>query len=189
MAQDFAKKKPGRRQRGATAREAPGERPVSSWAWLLTGLVVGAFIAGLMFLARPAGDAPADAVQEPAEPSAAPAAEEPSGFVFYTLLPESEVLVPERDEASGDTAGAGPPDVQQFLLQAGSFRSDRDADRRRAELLLLGFDARIDTVTIDGRETWHRVQVGPFATRSELANARQRLIEERIETLLIRQRP
>ena len=53
----------------------------------------------------------------------------------------------------------------------------------------LRFDTRIEKVRVHGRETWHRVQVGPFGNHASLSSARQRLSEQDIETLLIHQRP
>nr|WP_246386788.1 SPOR domain-containing protein [Litorivivens lipolytica] len=72
-------------------------------------------------------------------------------------------------------------------MQAGSFKTNADADRRRAELLLLGLEAKIEAVEANG-DTWHRVYVGPFTSRSKLSKARTTLISEGIETLLLKRK-
>ena len=68
----------------------------------------------------------------------------------------------------------------------GSFRSLADADRLKAQLALMGLEPSIQTVSIDGTETWHRVRVGPFSGRREVGEARQRLKENELESLLLK---
>ena len=75
-----------------------------------------------------------------------------------------------------------------YVLQVGSFRSAGDAERRRATLALLGLEARVQTVTIDGEATWHRVQVGPYDELGALNDARVRLRENNIETMALKVR-
>ncbi len=126
-------------------------------------------------------------------------------FDFYTLLPEREVIVPERETAEpvkpatvaaaaptpAATAPAAAPVAQSgadsYLLQAGSFRGSADAERRRTQIAALGLQARIETVRA-GSDTWYRVHAGPFTSRDQLGNARERLSAEGIETLQIRQK-
>ena len=74
-----------------------------------------------------------------------------------------------------------------WTSQAGSFRRPEDADRRRAHVLLLGLDARIEGVDANG-DRWHRVIVGPFEGRGPLDRARATLISENIDTLVLRQK-
>ena len=63
----------------------------------------------------------------------------------------------------------------------------RDADRRRAEMLLLGLEPRIEeTNGSNGR--WYRILVGPFETRSQLAKARSLTAQQGIDTLLLKQK-
>jgi len=91
-----ARKKPPAK-RGASRYKAPAKKPVPGWIWLACGLVVGVFVMLLMNL-QPGSDAvkrnkaetassqvkPKPETQEPAKPK----------YDFYTLLPESEVIVP-----------------------------------------------------------------------------------------------
>jgi cell division protein FtsN len=57
-------------------------------------------------------------------------------FDFYTLLPSQTIDV---DVDPGEIAKTRTSQSTVFyLLQAGSFKQREDADRRRAELLLLG---------------------------------------------------
>ena len=74
------------------------------------------------------------------------------------------------------------------MLQAGSFKHAEDADRLRAKLILLGLDTKVEAVSGKGKGTWHRVQVGPFKSRSRLSKARNTLIAQGIETLLLKKK-
>ncbi|MGB0764174.1 MAG: SPOR domain-containing protein, partial [Luminiphilus sp.] len=72
-----------------------------------------------------------------------------------------------------------------YVLQAGSFRSSEDADRRRGELALLGLEATIDRTESDNG-AWYRVYLGPFESRSKMAQARSITAQQSIDTLLLR---
>ena len=72
-----------------------------------------------------------------------------------------------------------------YVLQAGSFSTYADADRRRVQLAFIGIESQIQRVSIDDR-TYHRVRIGPIDDLDELNILRNRLREERIEVLRIR---
>ena len=119
-------------------------------------------------------------------------------FEFYTLLPEKEIAIPDTSlDAPATAPAADPPAASRpapeavpeggrYLLQVGSFRSLEDADRLKARLAFLGLESSIQTVSIDGTETWHRVRVGPYSGRAELDAARARLAENQYESLVLR---
>ena len=118
-------------------------------------------------------------------------------FDFYTLLPEREVIVPNEPEASKPIDKQKPQssqpatvaaDAEQLLLQAGSFRSAQEAERRRAQVAALNLAAKIESVQANG-DTWYRVQVGPFTSREQLGKARDQLAAVGIESLLLKQKP
>ena len=88
-------------------------------------------------------------------------------------LPPAEPLTPPPP------AGGG-----RYILQAGSSRSAADAERLRASLALQGMAAQVQPVTVNG-ETWHRIRVGPFASRAEADAAQRQLRSARINTLLL----
>lgn len=70
-----------------------------------------------------------------------------------------------------------------FVLQAGSFKDQIQADKHRAQLLLQGFDASVRAATLSNGEEWHRVILGPFK-RSEAELLQARLKSELVETQL-----
>jgi cell division protein FtsN len=60
-----------------------------------------------------------------------------------------------------------------------------DADRRQAELALLGVESAIQRVSIED-DVFHRVRVGPVQDLARLNEIRRRLRDARIETLLMK---
>jgi cell division protein FtsN len=79
------------------------------------------------------------------------------------------------------------PGGASYLLQAGAFRGQEDADSMRAKLALVGFEARIVAAEVNGT-TFYRVRVGPYAQLDEMNRARSRLAENGIEASVVRQR-
>lgn len=221
-----ARKKPAPK-RGASRYQAPAKKPVPGWIWLVCGLVVGGFFM-FLFSLEPGRDEIQRNKPEPArssKPEPRPTPSEPAKpkYDFYTLLPESEVILPQaleetppappapaqkpvtpEEAARIDTARAQaalngqvpppPPPVlaaapvtTQFFLQAGSFRKRDDADGLRAQIILLGQNVRVETGKVR-EETWHRVLVGPFASREQLAGAQKSLAASGFSNLLLQQR-
>ena len=109
-------------------------------------------------------------------------------FDFYNLLPEMEVMVPEQ-EIKGTPTREGVKQVEKpgtYLLQAGSFRSHQQADQLRARLALLGLETSIQSVSINSKQAWHRVRVGPFDNLRDLNAARSLLKKNGVDAILIR---
>jgi sporulation related protein len=197
MARDFAKKRQGTRKaparkssqrtrgqsRGGSSRAAAAQAG-NGLRWYLAGLLSGIFLSFLLYLGTlpPVGSSAQEAQQ-----AAAPQDPPRPRFDFYTLLPEQtiEVEVEPAEVASPRTSAA----TELYLLQAGSFRQRDDADRRRAQLLLLGLDPKVEETTGDNGR-WFRVYVGPFDSRSKMAKARSLTAAQNIDTLLLkRSRP
>ena len=82
-----------------------------------------------------------------------------------------------------------PPAVAatQFFLQAGSFRKQSDADRVRAQVILLGQSARVESGAVRD-ETWYRVMVGPYSDRAQVSAAQKQLSANGFSNLLLQQR-
>ena len=88
--------------------------------------------------------------------------------------------VPIRVREPGSEAGV------KFLLQAGSFKSAKDAERLKDRLEGAGQKPRIVKVQVGSGETWHRVQLGPLETEYSVDQARKVLTGMNIEGLLLR---
>ncbi|KJK08883.1 MULTISPECIES: SPOR domain-containing protein [Pseudomonas] len=223
-----AKKKPAPK-RGASRNQAPAKQPIPGWMWLAIGLTIGAFVVFLMKLepgneevkrTKPEQQKAAKAAEAN---KTAPSPQQPvkPKYDFYTLLPESEVIVPPEavpektppvpaqppvtpaEAAKIDTARAqaalmgqtpppAPPVIKpaattQFFLQAGSFRKQADADKVRAQIILLGQAVKVESGTVK-EETWYRVLVGPFSNREQLTVAQKQLAGSGFSNLLLQQR-
>jgi cell division protein FtsN len=170
---------------------------------MLGGLGLGLVVALFVYLRdlpvpgtaapTPASRAASRGEPPPAVSSAAPAASpvvetEPSAesrFDFYDMLPQFEVVIPEFEtNVRADTAPRAVEQPGRYVLQAGSFRTLVDADRRQASLALLGVESNIQRVAIED-DVYHRVRIGPVEDLGQLNEIRRRLRDARIETLLM----
>ena len=108
-------------------------------------------------------------------------------FDFYTILPETEtVLPPEPRAAKNKTAKAKPELGVTFILQAGSFASFEEADQLKAKLALSGLVAQIQKVTVEGRGEYHRVRLGPYERIDQLDAADQQLQKMGIKAIRLK---
>lgn len=113
-------------------------------------------------------------------------------FEFYSLLPEMEIVVDDRPKKMVNTSPTkqlesnNKSDDAHYLLQVGSFRNLSDADGFKARLAFLGIESKVQTVTIDNKDTWHRVQVGPFIGRQKVDKVKRQLKQNQIDSLLVR---
>lgn len=164
---------------------------------MLVSFAVGAFAMFLLHLKDnvPADQQTASATQEKVEKKSKTI--EPT-FDFYTLLPEMEVIV-DLPKQSRKTIVTSPPQQQpkqekttkpvekiSYMIQVGSFRNLADADGFRARLAFLGVESKVQTVTIDNKDTWHRVQVGPIIGRDQADALQKQLKQNNIDSLLMR---
>lgn len=221
-----ARKKAAAPKRGASRKQAPApsRKPVAPIIWVSIGLILGIFLMSVFHL-EPGKDTikrdtQANKIKKaPAEKPKPKQQKTPSQkptFEFYTILPESEVIVPpdvlpdkappppsDKEVAAAKSAeaarakaileGKTPPpapprkEVTRFYLQAGSFPARKTAESVRAQLLLTGQDVHIETGQV-ANKTWHRVLVGPFASREQLEKAQKQLANSGFNNLLLQQR-
>ena len=107
-------------------------------------------------------------------------------FTFYDILPNFEVVTPEEQPTStADTTPQAVVEPGLYVLQAGSFSTHKDAERRRAELGMQGIESHIQRVKVNERD-YHRVYIGPTEDLDELNMLRSRLRAAQIDVLRIR---
>ncbi len=192
MARDYARGKKPKKKAKSKA---------SSLRALLTLIIAVGFAGGLWYLAQQPKDQAAPApteetsnaqvlpkaanpsnqakTQKPAQP-----AKDNSNFDFYNLLPESQVQ-PQAVDAYKSTP-KDPNKKTNTLLQAGSFRNLKDAERMRARLILLNLPNVVTEKTTAASGTvWYRVRIGPFDNRSMLNKAEDILAQNNIAPLRI----
>jgi cell division protein FtsN len=120
-------------------------------------------------------------------PDDKPKKDEEPRFEFYTLLPSQEVIPGKPKPADPALPPAGKAGELAFMLQAGSFKSEAEADKRRASILMLGMPVKIVRIPGKAGETWYRVVVGPFAGKAAAQTARDNLRSNGVESLIIKQ--
>jgi cell division protein FtsN len=158
---------------------------------LLAGLVLasGIFIYKSDAKKAPLPESPRPEPQRAvkAEPGDASAAGESADrYDFYEMLPNFEVVVPEKDrEVKRDLPAAKIERPGVYVLQAGSYRNEADAQRVRAQLSLQGIDAKVQRVAVDN-DVWHRVRIGPISDLGELNRVRKQLQAAEVDDLVIR---
>lgn len=187
-----------KRRRSTRKPAKSGTSPIVS---MLFGLAVGLSVAVAVYVKdrQPASTA---TPPEPASMQSAlddngeteenpPVAAEPEEkdekrFTFYEILPNFEVVTPEDEPTTeADVAPQAVVEPGVYVLQAGSFSTNADADRRRAELALHGIESHIQRVKVDDRN-YHRVYIGPTDDLDELNMLRSRLRAAKIDVFRIR---
>jgi len=160
-------------------------------AGLVAGLVIGAMVWAFFHQAQRqpvAVDAPKPESRKPPVPD--PVAEGtgsgPQHYDFYSMLPNFEVVVPEKErDVKRDLPAAKIEKPGAYVLQAGSYRSEGDANRVARQLTLQGIDARVQRVALD-TDVWFRVRVGPISDLTELNKVRHQLQSADVDALVIR---
>ena len=158
----------------------------ASYGWLVPVAAVSAFVGFIVYL----DSVDPDSASDQAGPSAPETAPEPDtgddegerSFQFYDMLPESQVVTPDV-EAYEPGPGMAERNLE-YILQVGSFRSESDAERQRAEVGFQGLQAYVNEVGTSEGSTWYRVMVGPFDSRSDMNRAVDRLVAINIQPLV-----
>ena len=191
---------------------------IPGWGLFLGGVVIGVILCAVVVwsgrlpsLRR--NDQPQANPNAVAEKGSAPgiagssAASSGSQFDFYKVLPEKEVVIPstelsamakaeQQKAAAANNASAPAPasaTAEQptssggYVLQVGSFPDASKADAKKAQLALQGFTAHVQTITLDG-QTWNRVQIGPFASATELQRVQKRLADAGIHAIPLKEK-
>lgn len=103
-------------------------------------------------------------------------------FNFYDLLPNHQVVAPKVDAYQYREKNAS--EAFYYMIQTGSFRNLKDAERQKAMIAFQGLKADIKSVTNDQGTTWHRVTTGPFYNRSKMNGALDKLVSMQIQPLV-----
>lgn len=113
-------------------------------------------------------------LEKPAKKAPEPTKLPKPKFDFYTILPETETILPEQ-RVRAKPVKTKPEEGVSYILQAGSFAGFEEADHLKAKLALSGLVAQIQKVTIEGRGDYYRVRLGPFDKLESLDAAEQQL--------------
>jgi len=209
---DYAQRGNGRNQARSSKGKGGSGSGMPGWVWAVLGLSFGLAIAAIVYITRPAQPLPgqvamnrvdskaaASAAADDAE-DAKPAAKadtqsgkkgaiklppkEKPRFTFYDILPGQEVIVPDNVTAS--TGKALPGDDGVYVIQVAAYRTQEDADAQKAKLALIGVESRIEKITIDNKDTYFRVRVGPANSLAKAHTLMARLEQNGVQAVLIK---
>jgi cell division protein FtsN len=186
------------KKRRSTHKQKEVDYP--GWLWMLFGLAIGLSVAFAIHIKdREPHAEVAVAAREPAsmqnsldnnaetkvvEKDVAEPKEK--RFSFYDMLPAFEIVVEtEKPAVDKDVEPQAIEEAGVYLLQAGSFSTHNDADRRRAELALHGIESRVQRARVNSRD-FYRVYIGTIDDLDELNITRSRLRAAKIDVMRIR---
>jgi len=190
----MAKRRKRRSSRSKPKDEYPG------WLWMFFGLAIGLSVAFAVYVndREPAVQVAVKQATPASMQSAIDHNSEPSGtaepeeevtqdrFDFYKMLPAFEIIIDDEEPvADEDVEPQAIDEPGLYLLQAGSFSTHIDADRRRAELALQGIESRVQRARVNNRD-YFRVYIGPIDDLDELNVTRSRLRAAKIDVMRIR---
>ncbi len=210
---DYAQRGNGRSQARSKGKGKSGGG-MPGWIWAVLGLSFGLAVAALVYITRPPQPMPGQVAQQSkvdedqasskgddknasgakasakAEPLTnkkgaikLPPKEKPR-FTFYDILPGQEVIVP--NSVGADAGKALPGDDGLYVIQVAAYRTQEDADAQKAKLALLGMESRVEKVTIDNKDTYYRVRVGPEKSLAKAHTLMARLEQNGIQAVLMK---
>lgn len=191
MARDYAQN--SRRGGRQTKGRGGGGSGMPGWVWLIFGLAIGLAVAAFVYIKRSPATLPIVGLPEAAEPEAKPKKsketlklppKEKARFTFYELLPSEEVVVPRGEDKDAPKTASG--DGSSYIIQVASYRDKQEAEKQKANLALLGVESRIESVTIDGSDTFYRVRVGPLKDFGKVQIISSRLEDNGIQALVVK---
>jgi hypothetical protein len=105
-------------------------------------------------------------------------------FDFYTILPEKEVVVPEYEiKTRMREQLVGKAKNTHYVMQAGSFKTYKEAERLKIKLATMGLDSNIQK-GMAGTQKWYRVNMGPYAQTDSINTIRARLRQNGIDAII-----
>jgi len=198
MTRDYKPRIQERRSQGRAAAESRRrfgrDKSMGLWQWMLITALIIVSVVFVVYLSTgskqipqtsqtidgKAGAEKTAALKEEKKPEIKPGPQ----FDFYTILPEKEVVVPEyeiktrsREEQVGKAKNA------HYIMQAGSFKTFKEADQLRARLASMGIESKVQKAKV-GSMNWYRVKMGPFTQTASVNSIRSRLRQNGIDVII-----
>lgn len=119
-------------------------------------------------------------------------------FEFYDILEGKKPATPGAAAESAPAAAPAVPttsapvtpapqsDSSRLFLQVGAFQKMADAEKMKAKLAMLGYEAGVQEVDVADKGIMHRVRVGPFSNTDEMNQSRGQLSQNGIPATVVR---
>ena len=204
MTRDYKSRVPERRIQGRAAeerrRQFDRDASTGQWRWMLITALIISFVVFLVYLQGPGSKQtnPQQISQaipdKPVAKNAATAKEELKPevnlgptvpqFDFYTILPEKEVVVPEYEiKTRTREERVGQAKETHYVMQAGSFKTFKEADQLRVKLAAMGIESKVQKAKV-GSVNWYRVKMGPYTQTASVNTIRARLRQNGIDVII-----
>ena len=188
MRKDFVKKtEPNRRSRISKREDTLSIGKISSnLKWYLAGIASGIVMSLLAYLFSLPEDKRKISSEIPKSknsPAAISMKQKRTQFEFYDILPEKSSKYNKNRLGAEGNKDSG--EDQSYFLQAGAFKKKKDAEVRRAELVLLDLDPPIKLAQ-EKNGSLYRITIGPFVSLLEAKKVQKLVADEGIKTLLKR---
>jgi len=176
----------------ATKKQPPTQpHRTAGWKWIMVAVLVLAFVYFLFFLQQ---SAPSNKQVTPVTISSKPeqqklatkkSTQESPRFDFYTILPETEVAIPDYEiNTRNREEQFGKAKKTQYSIQAGAFKKFPEADKLRASLALMGIESVVEKAKV-GNTVWNRVKIGPLNRSSSVTLIKKRLKNNGIDAIVM----
>lgn len=187
----YTRKKSARtsRDRAKTSTAKVANKP---WIWLLSGVLIGLMIAVILNRWDRWENQIAQAKSRQIAKTNKNATSQNTNvqFDFYHVLPKLEAKQQKKSPSNNESTTSKTHKSNStylYVLQAGSFQKQHDADELKAALALQGFNATIESTVFSNGQKWHRVMLGPFNSRQGAIKYQQQLEAQKIHgTLLVK---
>ena len=199
------------RRRQPKKTKQPRQRSTSGLGMLFTGMIIGCVLTTLFLgwkkdpehgFGSGINQMLAKSRQDNSNPSPTNQAEAQNqqqktpSYDFYTILPEIEQVIPDeyvppkpkpaqKPTTSSTNQQTQTKNQDHYLLQAGSFAKQDEANQLKAKLALSGYESYIQKVTVDGKK-YYRVRMGPFRKLDKLDKASKDLAGKGINAMRIK---
>jgi cell division protein FtsN len=133
---------------------------------------------------------PSQEVLVPSQPAGKPSAAQPPPLPMQPA-PATAAVTPGTEPAT--VPASVPPTTApsvatsgSFIIQVASYRGQPEAEKQKAALALMGMESRIEKVTIDNRDTYYRVRIGPLRDENRARDTLAQLESNGIKAVMVK---
>lgn len=130
-------------------------------------------------------EAGASGAEAPVAPAAPAVASGPASAASTAAKAASSARNPAAILAGEPVSTASAADAFSYLVQAGAYGSQAEAEQQRAKLAMMGLEPKVIEREVNGR-TMYRVRLGPFPQREQADEVRTKLSAAGVESALVR---